>query len=389
MAAPQVSGLVAWMLTVRPNLAPVQLLAALRNTAYAPSATQTDPCGDAPMIDGLAALLNLDVQVSDNVFDAPTRRRLLQPNALASSPVFGFAHAREFLRHIYPSAYTSPPTVTSEADFSEYDLNGDGLIGDPSKRAPFDLRFDQSLGQKPSFDTLTRYPNGVSVTLDEKSVSDFEVLCYYVNSALYSGAQADRDAFDNELKAISTQLGRTVTCAEPAPVLLKVETTNPGWIGLPANIFLSGFQATTPLAFSIQGSPQNTCGTGERGSPIFSSAVDPAASFFSVAVVQGLPINLSGPGVNRRPCSSFFAIRTFGPGLAEQVWINATGRGQQFGGVTLDWEIQVRYSNGDQRPATFEVGKRCEVGVVANSGFFGKNFDAVCSHHLNTSVVRQ
>lgn len=386
MAAPQASGLAAWMLTVRPTLAPATLIQVMRNASF--SASATDPCTAQPMIDALAALLNLDVELAANVFDAPTRLRLLQPSGATPGPVFQAAHAQAFLRKIFPAAYPPEPLPAANASFSEFDLNGDGFTGDAARRAPFDLKFNRSDGNAPSFDVLTQYPNGTKVTIDEKSVSDFEVLCYYVNSSLFDSSPAQVEDFLEELRTISAVLGRTVSCAAPAPVVLKVLTTNPSWTGLPATIVMSNFQATTKTNFNVQGSPGNTCG-GERGFPAFSTSVDSDAAFFAASLVSGLPVNLSGPGVNRRPCSSFYAVKSYGGGLPEQVWINATGRGQRFGGATLDWEIQVRYSNGDPRGPTPGLGKQCEVGVVPNSGFFAKNFDAVCTHELNVNLIMQ
>jgi hypothetical protein len=163
-------------------------------------------------------------------------------------------------------------------------------------------------------------------------------------------------------------------------VTLDVLSTDAGWTGLPAHIEISNFTVTSIPLFQKFGDPQNTCGTGERGAPLFSNMVPADATFLAANIVTGLPENIGGTGVNRRPCSTFFAYLPSG-----QVWINATGRGQAFGGpVVRDWEIQIRYSNGDVN----ENGKRCEVGVVANAGFFGKNFDASCTHAVTYKVTQ-
>ena len=223
---------------------------------------------------------------------------------------------------------------------------------------------------------------------DITAVTDFEVLCYYVNSPLFDAGQLP--AFNAELSRISTSIGKPVSCAKPVAVVLNVKTTNAGWNGLPAQILLDDLAATTVAAFQVSGDPLNTCGSGERGGPIFSSTVDRTASFFSVATVQNLPTNIGGPGVNRRPCSSFVATKSYAAGLPNQVWINATGRGQQFGGpVALDWEIQVRYSNGDPRGPTPGLGATCQVGVVPNSGNYAKSFDSICTHQVGGSIIQQ
>jgi hypothetical protein len=113
---------------------------------------------------------------------------------------------------------------------------------------------------------------------------------------------------------------------------------------------------------------------------LFSKSVSSNATLLAANIVSGLPENIGGTGVNRRPCSTFVAYDPSG-----QVWINATGRGQAFTStVVRDWEIQVRYSNGDANGN----GKLCEVGVVANAGFFGKNFDALCFHDSVNKVTQ-
>lgn len=382
MAAPQVAGLAAWLLTVRPTLDSTALINTFKNTAYAPSATTPDPCAGKPMIDAFAALLNLDTASGENTFDAPTRLRLLQPNAAVVGKVFNIVHAKEFLQHIFPTAYPPAPPAPIEATFSPFDLNGDGFIGDPSKRAPFDLKFDHSGGQSPSYDLLTQYPNATKISLDEKSVSDFEVLCYYVNSSLFD--PAGLNDFETELAAISRNVvpARRISCNERT-VNLYVNTTFPNWELLPAKIILSNFSPTFPATSAgnsatcaNQGEPP-----GERGTPLFSSFVPKAVPISAAIDVLGVPTQ-SGRVSNRRNCSSFFATN------GAQVWINATARAVfGFGGsVVSDWEYQVRYSNGD--PNNNNLGKQCVVGTVPGSGVFLASFNSsACSHDQSGKIM--
>jgi hypothetical protein len=166
---------------------------------------------------------------------------------------------------------------------------------------------------------------------------------------------------------------------------LAVPDQQAGWTGLPATISLTNLVPTSIFTFQSFGN-STTCGTGERGSPLYSSVVPTGAVFYAARTVTGVPYQLSGPGINRNNCSSFVAIQLVpNPNDASQVrrrvWINGTGRGQQFGTFTLDWESQVRFDSGD--PWT-GVGRSCAGGTVANSGFFGTAWrSANCNASLN------
>jgi hypothetical protein len=371
-STPQVSGLAAWMLAIRPSMAITDLRSRIIKTSV------TDSCPDAaPMIDAFAALLSLDTSMSD----APVRLAMLQPTRAVPATTFGMADATAFLTAFFPAAYQSSPPPVVQPDFSRYDLNGDGFTGDSTKRAPFDLKFDGSPGPfVPTAITAYEYPVGTTISaLDEKSVTDFEVLCYYVNSPLFN--QADKQLFETELLRISAvpAIGRKISCQD-RKVSLDVHATAPGWTGLPAHIVLSNLVPRFP-ATSAGNSP--TCTNqgeppGERGTPLFSSQVPSPTLIFAAIDVVGVPSQI-GREPNRRNCSSFFAS------AGQQVWINATGRTVfGFGGsVVSDWEFQVRYSNGDARG----VGKQCAIGVVPGSGFFLAGFsDPTCTHQEFTAI---
>lgn len=151
------------------------------------------------------------------------------------------------------------------------------------------------------------------------------------------------------------------------PITLTVSGTVPGYT-IPAEITLSNFYPVSAINFDIFGTLGNTCGFGERGIPIFSHQVDAFADFFGAPTVLGVPYRTSGPFINAKPCSSFYANKRDEAGRGK-VWINATGRARQFGGVVpLDWEYQVRYYSGD--PALNYSDKSCTLGVVPNSGTY-------------------
>jgi hypothetical protein len=382
MAAPQAAGLAAWMWGTRPDLTAPAITAILRARAYVPEGLSKDPCRGAPMIDVMAALQALDREAPPA---APVRLRQLQPDKTTPQAVFGMDDAEQFLKRIFPKG--DGQTAANVAEYySAYDLNGDGRVGDLN-RARYDLKYDRPSTAAAAFEVLTAYPKGGATKLDEAGTTDFEVLCYYVNSDLFR--ETDRAAFDTRLKAIAAAIGRPVSCGVVDQVELRVETGNPNWQGLPGTVLLSSFTLSDIARFIREGSPGNTCG-GERGFPSFSATVDGAARLLAVSVVQGMPSTVGGPAINRRPCSSFYAARSYAAGLPDQVWINASGRAQRFVDTQVtDWEYQIRYTNGDPRAPLPGAGKRCEVGLVPGSGVFSKHFDAVCSHSLTSSGVME
>jgi hypothetical protein len=383
MASPQVAGLVAWMISL---LEPAFPLSDVTDRVLTSRFVEDNCIGARPVIDAYAALLSLDRDLAN----APVRTAILR--AAVTAPITsnekpGFTDAVQFLRAFFPTAYGLPAADVSLPAFSRFDLNGDGYVGDTRTG-----RFDLTLAQQASPfmpGVVKTFPNSLvlATPLNEAQLSDFQIFCHYINSPLFNESHLSQ--VNQELADISTKLQppRRVSCAEPA-VKLEVNTTAPGWFGLPASIAMprAGFVATNPISFSINGSPQNTCGFGERGGPVFSGSVPLDALFWGTSLVEGMPFS-GPPTINRRPCSSFFARKTYpDPMKGAQVWINATGRGQQFSGSNVsDWEYQVRYTNGDE----FGLFKRCEVGVVPNSGAFIKNFDAACSHVEDAYVIRQ
>jgi hypothetical protein len=69
-----------------------------------------------------------------------------------------------------------------------FDLNGDYSL-EADRRNPFDL----DVNSPPAFTTLTFEVHGMTVELDESSISDLEIVCYYAHSDLYLGDSEARD----------------------------------------------------------------------------------------------------------------------------------------------------------------------------------------------------
>lgn len=124
-----------------------------------------------------------------------------------------------------------------------------------------------------------------------------------------------------------------------------------GWTIPPVSKF-QNITSASRSQFVLVGTPGNTCG-GERGGPLYSLdlRIPFDVDFFVPGVVLNPP---AGPvGINRRPCSSFLAIKVVpdpqGVLLPRyRVWANVSGRGQQFSGTNVtDIEYQTRYDSGD------------------------------------------
>lgn len=367
MAAPQVAGLVAWMISVRPQWALSLIKYRIQNVRV------RDDCpGQTPMVDAYAAMLALDRSIDD----APVRTALLKQRAdmVRAGDQFDYADALAFLTRFFPERYNMPVRVDLP-DFSRYDLNGDGYTGGPRK-APFDVQFN---GVNAPFNptSVTAYPyNAVRLDtpIDESQVSDFEILCYYVHSPLMT--EFDRGLFNGELVTRSAMFPNLpqISCSDRA-VALRVNATHPNWNGLPATIILRNFVRPFPATTAGNSATCTNQGAlpGERGSPLFSREVPTPLPIYAALDVTGMPSPLNGGTVNRRNCSSFFATN------GTQAWINATGRAVfGFGGsVVSDWEYQVRYTNGGPNGE----GKKCSIGTVANAnGFFATVEDPSCTH---------
>lgn len=366
MAAPQVAGLVASMMAIRPqwNLSDIKYqIESVR--------THTENCpGDAPMIDAYAALLALDRSYND----APVRTALLKPAAVTvgAGEQFRYDDALLFLRAFFPIHYGLPARPVTP-DFSRFDLNGDGYTGGLLPAA-FPLRMSRSNAPF-SPQSVDAYPRGMplSTPIAESGATDFEILCYYVNSALM--ADSERARVDGELARISAVRPNDprISCVERV-VTLQVNGYDPNWTGLPALITLSNFSGVFPATpagnsptCTNQGQP-----AGERGAPLFSGAVPSFVPILAAIDVAGVPTPLAYAS-NRRNCSSFYATD------GQHTWVNATARAVfGFGGsVVSDWEFQVRYASGDANG----VGKKCTVGTVPGSNNFAPAFEAAsCSH---------
>ena len=258
MASPQVAGIAAYMLAIRPTISPVDLISRLKGTGQAPLA------GAAPMMDAFAAILSLD----NSFVDAPVRLAMLQPNVTTPKSTFGSSDASKFLQVFFPAAYPQIPALPSQPNFSQFDLNGDGFTGDDSKKSAFNLDF--SPGLSPS-GLILNYEDGGEIQLDRAQVTDFEVLCYYVHSRLFDAGGLT--AFNAELTRIAGEVKRPVSCDPPKAKSFASISALPTSVvvNLPV-MFTSVVRPTPDLGQSLP--TGNVTFTTEGGATLCSATLD-------------------------------------------------------------------------------------------------------------------
>ena len=191
MAAPQVAALAAWIWALRPSYTSRQVIDRILETAEAvPGCGAAD--SPAPGIDVFAAVLATD----EGLVDAPVRRALLDVGRAGSATPDGAFDEADL--QIFAQAFRASGGAR---DYSRHDLNGDGVTGAGGRPMPVDLDADRR------YLTVTRSIGQQTFTLDERQLSDVDVLCFYAYSSLYTGTSAGR----------STQVG--ALCGEPTVVV--------------------------------------------------------------------------------------------------------------------------------------------------------------------------
>ncbi len=102
------------------------------------------------------------------------------------------------------------------ADHSRFDLNGDGYTGGTTT-----AKFDLDANSPPQFTNLQLETElGFTQSYDETALTDAEILCYYAQSAMYSGSTESLDIL-NELEGC-TELAILVEVENPLPVSVTV-----------------------------------------------------------------------------------------------------------------------------------------------------------------------
>jgi hypothetical protein len=106
-------------------------------------------------------------------------------------------------------------------DYSRYDLNGDGLTGGTGTRA-----FNLDMDYPPTYTSVSQTIEDNSVSFNENSLTDLEILCYYAYSRLYAGSKSERKELLGEKcvkHGLKLMVGTPLLNNEP------VQYGTPGW----------------------------------------------------------------------------------------------------------------------------------------------------------------
>ncbi len=232
MAAPQVSGLAAYLWSVDPGMTVAEMQSALLQTArpVVPSTTAGDCAAagvvPAPIIDAYDAILSLDAAEPPDPIVATVRHAIMDHDGDGR---FDDADVRAFLTAYFDGFVSAEqpgaPVEPIDRTFGREDLNGDGFVGGARTDA-FDLDRVDSVQYGVSGYGLVQQgvENGVA-TFDEAAVTDLDVLCFYAYSDLYEGASAARttllgSAICNPIRLL---IGFPSTVEVAVPEVLSVE----------------------------------------------------------------------------------------------------------------------------------------------------------------------
>jgi Subtilase family len=218
-AAPQVAGLAAYFWSIRPDLTSLDVASAIRNNAtpaiqVCPNTFPLGAPAGAPLIDAYATILGADEQdglLSGNRGRVPVRMAILdvdEDGQFTAADAMAFADA--FVIGNGSSSLSAPirtlPVGSRSLDLSRFDLNGDGKVGGTfSGRFNLDISYAAPKGREATY-TVVEYPlfnsDGTVARqekIDEHEVTDWQVLCYYVNSPLWSDSKGTRSKLDTAL----------------------------------------------------------------------------------------------------------------------------------------------------------------------------------------------
>ena len=224
-ATGQVAGLAAYMWTIKPGLTPQSIMDILMRTADAADCGGTN---GRPVVDAYAAVLALD----RNYPDMEVRRAILDLN---EDRLFDETDVEKFLAEF--------DTANGAKDYSRYDLNGDGLTGGTETR-PFNL----NMNYPPTYTSVSQTIEGNSVSFDENSLTDLDILCYYAYSPLYTG---DTDKRKDLLKEkCGKEPSVDVTWVSLTDLAMK-QTSSGDELICNQNQFLGDSTSDTPLPLPI------------------------------------------------------------------------------------------------------------------------------------------
>ncbi len=199
-AAAQVSGLVAYLLALKPTLTNDEIKQILQNSF--------DHSMNPGIVDGYLAVQMLD----QSIFDASIRMTLIDiagtDGTVGSDGLFTEHDITQFLEQF--AFYEDLRLTNGEVpDYSDWDLNGDGFTGGTNHIS----RFDLDINSPPQYTGVSIAAGGDQIQFDENLVVDLDVLCYYAHSPLYNGVDSLRDQLLVDC-ACSQVAARDAQCSE-------------------------------------------------------------------------------------------------------------------------------------------------------------------------------
>jgi len=205
-AAPLVSGLASYLWMISPELR-AEPIAKTKQIIVANTRNR--------IIDAYASVLALDLPAPIAPGRDTVREALLNVNTDDGLFIFNEADLNDFIRHLFivdPGGTIVGIPPGTPADFTKYDLNGDGFTTAGALRERFDLDRDSAQFGGSNYSVVTQKINGLDIHFDENALTDLEILCYYAYSPLYVGDPGIRD---DKLK------GRCGISIEPSTVTLQ------------------------------------------------------------------------------------------------------------------------------------------------------------------------
>lgn len=210
-AAPQVAGLASFLWMLSTDLREFQPIAMTKRAIVANARNK--------VIDAYATVLSLDEGTLPTPASAQIRTILLDADG---SSDFKESDIDFFLRAFFvvdsQGNITDQEVAPSEADFSPFDLNGDGFTGGHTTER-FDLDREGSTQYGASVYSTVLQNIGGDAAFDENHLTDLQILCYYAYSGLFTGDATARDQMLNG-RCVSI----TVT-VDPAQAVVQVGGT--------------------------------------------------------------------------------------------------------------------------------------------------------------------
>ena len=185
MAAPQVAGLAAYLMSLDPTLTPTQVRDRIQR------GFDENPGG---VFKAYSVVLGTDASITS----APFRKAVFD----VTDATLDFDEPDGVFDENDIELYLSQLEFYSnelDQDYSRYDLNGNGIT-----RLADQGRFDLDVNNPPAWTTVSLTIEGETVTFDENDVSDLDILCYYAFSSLYQGSAAARLELLREACGIGT-----------------------------------------------------------------------------------------------------------------------------------------------------------------------------------------